>query len=180
MLLDGAELTSNDAIQMFVESKAAHTILYSPQLNKMYNGKRQYKGRDFTPIYMPYPNNFSSPSLEFLAGGACVFDNHDPLRLKASKAFVSFMGKDEVWATKLVKATGGFSASSKIELEASDAEILYNSVLQRFFGQYYNNITGFAKMREYWNDALKEISKGADVQSALDRFVSNSNATLKE
>ena len=50
LLLDGAELTSNDAISMFAESKAAHTILYSPQLNKMYDGKRKYKGKDFTPI----------------------------------------------------------------------------------------------------------------------------------
>ena len=90
------------------------------------------------------------------------------------------MGKDEVWAAKLVRATGGFSASSKIELEETDAEILYNSVLQRFFGQYYNNITGFAKMREHWNNALKEVSAGEDVQKVLDRFVSNSNATLKE
>ena len=179
-LEDGAELTSNDAIKMFAEAKAAHTILYSPQLNKMYNGKRDYKGKDFTPIYMPFPNNSSSPLLEFLAGGACVFDNKNEAKLRAAKLFVSFMGKDEEWSAKLVKATGGFPASSKIEIEESDAEILYNSVLQRFFGQYYNNITGFAKMRDYWNESLKAASRGEDVQSVLNRFVMNANSTLKE
>lgn len=180
LLQDGLELTSNDAIQMFVESKAAHTILYSPQLNKMYNGKRKYKGKDFTPIYMPFPNNEQAPSLEFLVGGACIFDNKDEERLKAAKLFVSFMGKDEEWSRKLVKATGGFPVSSKIEIEETDAEILYNSVLQRFFGQYYNNITGFAKMREHWNASLKAVSRGEDVQKTLDKFVLDANAALKE
>lgn len=179
LLEDGAELTSNDAIRKFAEGKAAHTILYSPQLNKMYNGKRTYKGRDFTPIYMPFPNNSSAPLLEFLAGGACIFDNKDEARQKAAKLFVSFMGKDEEWAAKLVKATGGFPASSKIEIEENDTEILYNSVLKRFFGQYYNNITGFAKMREYWNESLKAASRGDDVQAVLNRFVMNANSTLK-
>jgi len=180
LLLDGKDLTSNDAIQMFTQGKAAHTILYSPQLNKLYNGKRSYKQKDFTPIYMPFPNNSTSPSLEFLAGGACIFDNKDEGRLKAAKLFVSFMGKDEEWSAKLVKATGGFPASSKIEIEESDAEILYNSVLQRFFGQYYNNITGFAKMREYWNATLKDASSGQNIQEILNRFVTNANSTLKE
>lgn len=179
-LKDGAELTSNDAIQMFAKSEAAHTILYSPQLNKMYNGKRNYKGSDFTPIYMPFPNNSSAPSLEFLAGGACIFDNKDDARLKAAKLFVSFMGKDEEWSAKLVKATGGFPASSKVEIVEDDAEILYNSVLQRFFGQYYNNITGFAKMREYWNESLKAASRGEEIEAVLNRFVMNANSTLHE
>ena len=91
------------------------------------------------------------------------------------------MGKDEEWAKKLVSATGGFPASSKIELEMHDDEILYNSVLQRFFGQYYNNITGFAKMRESWNEMLKDcISNKKDIKETLDHFVSNANNTLRE
>ena len=180
LLFDGAELTSNDAIKMFTESNAAHTILYSPQLNKMYNGKRNYKGKDFTPIYMPFPNDSTAPLLEFLAGGACIFNNHDQAKAKAAKLFVKFMATDEEWATKLVSATGGFPASSKIELEYTDSEILYNSVLQRFFGQYYNNISGFSKMRQYWNDSLKAIGRGEDVKETLNKFVSNANNTLRE
>ncbi|MGP1437696.1 MAG: hypothetical protein ACTTKH_01330 [Treponema sp.] len=180
LLLDGVELTSNDAIKMFVEANAAHTILYSPQLNKMYNGKRNYKGKDFTPIYMPFPNNSTAPLLEFLAGGACIFDNHDADKAKAAKLFVSFMATDETWASKLVNATGGFPASSKIEVESDDAEILYNSVLQRFFGQYYNNIAGFSKMRGHWNETLKAVGRGEDVQKTLNLFVTNANNTLRE
>ena len=180
ILLDGKDLTSNDAIAMFVSAKAAHTILYSPQLNKMNDGKRRYKGKDFTPIYMPFPNNAGAPLLEFLAGGACVFNNGNANKIKAAKKFLHFAATDEVWAPKLINATGGFPASSKIQIETEDAEILYNSVLQRFFGQYYNNITGFAKMREYWNTLLKEATSGNDIQAALNRFVRDSNATLKE
>ena len=180
LLLDGKELTSNDAISMFVSSQAVHTILYSPQLNKMNDGKRKYKGKDFTPIYMPFPNDAGAPLLEFLAGGACVFKKGNANKVKAAKKFLHFAATDEVWAPKLINATGGFPASSKIQIETEDAEILYNSVLQRFFGQYYNNITGFAQMREYWNALLKETASGSDVQAALNRFVRNSNATLKE
>lgn len=180
LLLDGKDLTSNDAISMFVSAKAAHTILYSPQLNKLNDGKRQYKGKDFTPIYMPFPNNAGAPLLEFLVGGACVFNNGNANKVKAAKKFLHFAATDDVWAPKLIKATGGFAASSKIQIETEDAEILYNSVLQRFFGQYYNNITGFAQMREYWNALLKEAASGNDIQAALNRFVRNSNATLKE
>ena len=180
ILLDGKNLTSNDAISMFVSAQAAHTILYSPQLNKMNDGKRRYKGKDFTPIYMPFPNNVGAPLLEFLVGGACVFNNGNANKIKAAKKFLHFAATDEVWAPKLINATGGFPASSKIQIETEDAEILYNSVLQRFFGQYYNNITGFAKMREYWNVLLKDAAAGKDVQKALDTFVRNANGTLKE
>nr|WP_314994661.1 extracellular solute-binding protein [uncultured Treponema sp.] len=180
LLLDGAELTSNDAISMFVSSKAAHTILYSPQLNKMNDGKRQYKGRNFTPIYMPFPNDSGAPLLEFLAGGACIFKNGNPDKVKAAKKFLHFAATDEVWAPKLISATGGFPATSKIQIEAEDAEILYNSVLQRFFGQYYNNITGFAQMRGYWNTLLKDVASGKDIPTALNNFVRNADSTLKE
>ena len=180
LLLDGKELTSNDAISMFVSSQAAHTILYSPQLNKMNDGKRKYKGKDFTPIYMPFPNDAGAPLLEFLAGGACVFKKGDTNKVKASKKFLHFAATDEVWAPKLINATGGFPASFKIQIEAEDAEILYNSVLQRFFGQYYNNITGFSTMRGYWNTLLKDAAPGKDIKNALDTFVRNADATLKD
>ena len=180
LLQDGEHLTSNDAISMFAESRAAHTLLYSPQLNKMYNGKRKYNGKDFTPLYMPFPNDADAPSLEFLVGGACIFKNGNPDKVKAAKKFLHFAATDEVWSRKLVSAAGGFPATSKIQIEEADAEILYNSVLQRFFGQYYNNITGFAKMRGYWNQALKDAIKGKDVQQVLDTFVRNADNTLKE
>ena len=179
LFLDGADKTSNDAIGMFVESKAAHTILYSPQLNKMYNGKRKYKGKDFTPIFMPFPNNSGAPSLEFLAGGACIFNNGNAEKIKAAKKFLHFAATDKVWGKKLVDATGGFPASSKIEIETEDPEILYNSVLQRFFGQYYNDITGFSEMRGYWNTALKEAVAGKDIQTVLNKFVQDSDRSLK-
>ena len=180
LLLDGADLTANDAISMFASSKAAHTILYSPQLNKMYDSKRRYKGKDFTPIYMPFPNDAGAPLLEFLAGGACIFNNGNPNKIKAAKKFLHFAATDEVWGPKLVAATGGFPANSKIQIETEDPEILYNSVLQRFFGQYYNNITGFSKMRGYWNELLKDAAAGKNIRSALEDFVNSADSTLKE
>ena len=180
LLFDGTSLTSNDAIAWFAESNAAHTILYSPQINKMNDGKRRYNGKDFTPIYMPFPNDAGSPVLEFLAGGACIFKNKDDAKIKAAKRFLHFAATDEVWAGKLVAATGAFPATSKIKIDSQDNEILYNSVLQRFFGQYYNNIAGFSKMRTYWNQALKDALAGENVQNVLDRFTADANTSLTE
>ena len=180
LLFDGSSLTSNDAIAWFAESKAVHTILYSPQLNKMNDGKRRYNGKDFTPIYMPFPNDSGTPILEFLAGGACIFKNKDAAKIKAAKQFLHFAATDEVWAEKLVAATGAFPATSKIKIDSQDNEILYNSVLQRFFGQYYNNVAGFSKMRTYWNQALKDALAGKNVQDVLDNFVNNANTSLGE
>ncbi|MGP1593807.1 MAG: ABC transporter substrate-binding protein [Treponema sp.] len=180
LLLDGAELTSNDAIGRFAAGNAAHTILYSPQLDKMYDGKRSYNGKNFTPIYMPFPNDAEPPSLEFLAGGACIFNNANADKVKAAKEFLHFAATDTVWAAKLVQATGGFPASSKISFDTDNHELLYNSVLQKFFGQYYNNITGFAKMRNMWNTALKEAAAGKNVQEVLNDFVRHADTTLKE
>ena len=167
LMLDGAALTSNDAIGMFVASDAAHTILYSPQLNKMYDGKRTYRGKDS-----------GAPSLEFIVGGACVFNNKNQNKIQAAKRFLHFMATDEVWAPKLVAATGGFPVTSKIDIETDDPEILYNSVLQKFFGQYYNNITGFADMRGYWNTALKNAAAGKNIQGVLNNFVKSSDESL--
>ena len=88
------------------------------------------------------------------------------------------MATDEVWAPKLVAATGGFPVTSKIDIETDDPEILYNSVLQKFFGQYYNNITGFADMRGYWNTALKNAAAGKNIQGVLNSFVKSSDESL--
>ena len=146
----------------------------------MYDGKRKYKGKDFTPIYMPFPNDSGSPSLEFLAGGACIFKNKDGIKIKAAKRFLHFAATDEVWAEKLVAATGAFPATSKIKIDSQDNEILYNSVLQRFFGQYYNNIAGFSQMRTYWNQALKDALTGKNVQDVLDNVVNKANTSFAE
>ena len=129
---------------------------------------------------MPFPNDTEAPLLEFIAGGACVFNTGDANRIKAAKRFLQFAATDEIWATRLVAATGGFPASSKIEIETTDAEFLYNSVLQKFFGQYYNNLTGFSEMRACWNTALKDAAAGKDVQNTLDRFVADANRTLNK
>lgn len=177
-LLDGADLTSNDAIALFAGGKAAHTILYSPQLNKMYDGKRNYNGKDFTSIYMPFPNDSQSPLLEFLAGGACLFKSDDSAKLEAAKSLIHFAATDKVWAPRLVAATGGFPASEKVQIAFNDSELLYNSVLQRFFGQYYNNIQGFSTMRGYWNTLLKETMTGKDIQASADSFVRQANTSL--
>ena len=116
----------------------------------------------------------------FHKGYADHIKHNNQEKAKAAKLFVKFMATDEVWASKLVNATGGFPASSKIELDYTDSEILYNSVLQRFFGQYYNNITGFSKMRQHWNEALNAIGHGQDTQKVLNQFVLNANNTLRE
>lgn len=179
ILFNGSSMTANDAIDMFAAGKAAHTLLYSPQLNKMRDGQRNYKGKDFTPIYMPFPNSSGKPVLEFIVGGPCVFNNSDPDRIAAAKKFVDFMANDPVWGQKVVNATGAFPANNTVTISVTDPEITYNKTLSAFFGQYYNNIKGFAEMRTHWFPALQAAINGEPVQGTLDTFVEKANKTLK-
>ncbi len=179
LLMNGSALNSNDAIDMFANGQAAHTILYSAGLDKTKDGIRNYKGKDFTPIYMPFPNDAGNPVLEYLIAGPCVFNNGDPAKVEAAKKFVQFMATDPEWAPKIVEGTGHFSATNKIVIPITDPEVKYLSTLNKFFGPYYNTLTGFPEMRTYWFPALQSAMNGQPVKAVLDDFVKKSNATLK-
>lgn len=179
LLTNGSALAASDAIDMFVGGQAAHTILYSVGLQATNKDKKTWNGKPFTEIFMPYPNDTGKPSLEFLIGGPCVFNNGDPARVEAAKKFVKFMATDSEWAPKIIAGTGTFSASSKLAQSSTDPEILWNASANKFFGPYYNTIKGFPEMRTFWFPALQAAINGKDCKAALDEFVSRANNTLK-
>jgi len=179
LLTNGSALAASDAIDLFVYGNAAHAILFSTLNDKLNKDKKSYKGKPFTVIYMPFPNDTGKPALEYLIGGPCVFNNGDPQKVEAAKKFIQFMATDAEWAPKLIAASGSFACSSKIVQEISDPEIKWCASATKFYGPYYNTIKGFAEMRTFWFPALQAAINGTPSKVALDEFVAKANATLK-
>lgn len=175
-MMNGSALQAGDAIDMFCTSNAASTILYSLQLEKINDSKINYKGKKFTTIYMPFPNNSGMPVLEFIVGGTCVFDNGDPTRIAAAKKLAQFIATDSEWAPKVVSATGLFPVSDKIKLQLDTTEQIWNAHAVKFFGAYYNAIPSFSEMRTYWFPAMQAVLNGDDAQKVLNNFVELSNS----
>lgn len=175
-MMNGSALQAGDAIDMFCTSNAASTILYSLQLEKINDSKINYKGKKFTTIYMPFPNNSGMPVLEFIVGGTCVFDNGDPARIAAAKKLAQFIATDAKWAPKVVSATGLFPVSDKIKIELNTPEQVWNAHAVKFFGAYYNAIPSFPEMRTYWFPAMQAALNGDDAQKVLNNFVELSNS----
>lgn len=174
LMINGSALASSDAIDEFVAGRAASTILFSPGLLN-----NNAENMNFEVVFVPYPNENGDPKLEFLIGGPCIFDNGDAAKIEASKRFIDFMANDEEWGVKNIKATGSFAARKSITDLYEDDELQYNALMTSYYGTYYNTISGYDEMRTLWFPALQNAINGGEVQSILDEFVSQSNATIK-
>ncbi len=175
LMLNGSTLQSGNAIDMYCASTSASTILFSLQLEKINKDKINYNGEYFESIYMPFPNNTEQPVLEFIVGGPCIFDNGDNKKIEAAKKFITFMAQDEVYAPKLINATGLFPVSSNISVNLSTPEEEWNAQAVKYFGAYYNSTPNFATMRQLWYPAMQDILKGLDASIVLNDFTVNAN-----
>jgi len=175
-MMNGSALQAGDAIDMYCSSNAASTILYSLQLEKINASKIDYKGKKFTSIFMPFPNDSGKPVLEFIVGGPCVFNNGDNAKIMAAKKLAAFIATDSEWAPKVIAASGLFPVSNKIKVELKTDEQKWNANAVKFFGAYYNHLSSFTEMRTYWFPAMQAALNGQNAQKTLDTFVKQSNA----
>ena len=175
-MMNGSALQAGDAIDMYCSSNAASTILYSLQLEKINASKIDYNGKQFTSIFMPFPNDAGTPVLEFIVGGPCVFNNGDDAKITAAKKLATFIATDPEWAPKVIAASGLFPVNDKIKIELKTDEQKWNARAVKFFGAYYNTIPSFTEMRTYWFPAMQAALNGEDAQKTLDTFVKQSNS----
>lgn len=175
-IMNGSALQAGDAIDMYCASNAASTILYSLQLEKINASKIDYKGKKFTSIFMPFPNDSGKPVLEFILGGTCVFNNGDNAKIMAAKKLAAFIATDPEWAPKVIAASGLFPVSNKIKVELKNDEQKWNANAVKFFGAFYNHLSSFPEMRTYWFPAMQAVLNGQNAQKTLDTFVKQSNA----
>ncbi|MGL5378954.1 ABC transporter substrate-binding protein [Clostridium sp.] len=172
----GEALASNDAIDLFINGKAAFTILYSPGLAKS-NIENKVGNFEDVMLALPSPNE---PKLESLIGGLCVFDNGDEAKIEASKKFIDFLCNDPEWQEKNIISTGTFSVRDSIKGLYDSEEMKAVEAMGKFTAPYYNTVPGFAEMRTHWFPALQEITLSQKTpEEALKALNEKANATLK-
>ncbi len=179
LIAKGSEaLASNDSIDLYLQQKAAITILSSTGLVKSNESK---KSQPFDDILLPIPAPEGKLALESLIGGLCVFDNGDEDKIAASKKFIDFLCNDKEWQEKNLKATGTFSVRDSVKNLYDDEEMKFAETMGNYTAKYYNTVNGFAEMRTHWFPALQEITLGQkSPEEALKEFNKKANETLNK
>lgn len=171
-------LASNDAIDLYLQQKAAVTILYSTGLVKSNESKKSVPFKD---LLLPIPAPEGQLRLESLIGGLCIFDNKDEAKIEASKKFIDFLSNDPDWQEKNLKATGTFSVRDSVKDLYDDEEMKFAEAMGKYTAKYYNTVNGFAEMRTHWFPALQEITLGQkSPKDALKAYNDKANETLNK
>ena len=179
LIAEGTEnLTTLDAVDLYLQQKAAITILYSTGLATSEQSK---KSIPFTDLLLPIPSPEGELNLESLIAGFAIFNNKDEDKIEASKKFIDFLCNDEDWQEKNLEATGTFSVRDSVKGIYDDEEMRFAEGMEKYKVKYYNNIDGFAEMRTYWIKALQEITRGErQPEEVLEEFNIKANETLKK
>lgn len=170
-------LEPDESIDLYLNEEAAITIMYSTGLR---NANQSAKPVQFKDVFLPIPAPEGKLQLESLIGGFGIFDNKDESRVEASKKFIDFICNDIDWQEKNLKATGTFSVRDSIKGLYEDEEMKFAESMGKYTAKYYNNVDGFAEMRTYWIETLKEITLGLKVpEIAMEEFNQKANESLK-
>ena len=171
-------LASNDAIDLYLQQKAAVTILYSTGLLKSNSSK---KSVSFNDVLLPIPAPEGKLKLESLIGGFAIFDNKDEAKVEASKKFIDYLSNDPECQEKNLKATGTFSVRDSIKNLYDDEEMKFAEAMGKYTAKYYNTVNGFAEMRTHWFPALQEITLGQETpKDSLKEYNNKANETLNK
>lgn len=171
-------LASSDSIDLYLQQKAAITILYSTGLVK---SNAEKKSVPFKDALLPIPAPEGKLKLESLIGGFAIFDNKDEAKVEASKKFIDYLSNDPECQEKNLKATGTFSVRDSVKGLYEDEEMIFAEKMGEYTAKYYNTVNGFAEMRTHWFPALQEITLGQkEPKDALKEYNEKSNATLNK
>jgi multiple sugar transport system substrate-binding protein len=176
LIAPGAEsMTSNDNLDLFMQGKAATTIIYSSVLKKIYQDKKLVKFEEAFVLF-PAPEGFK-PKLEPYVGGICVFNNGDKTKIAAAKKLVDFIVNDPEWQSKNLRATGGFSVRNSVKGLYTDPEMSYVESAKKYIADTVTRADGFIEMRTVWFPELQRAIMGkATPKEALDSFAEKANA----
>ena len=134
-------------------------------------------------VFMAFPAE-KADATQLCGGiwGFGVFDNGDADRIAASKLFIKYMADSADGTADAVLSSTYFPVRDTVE--GTDLTGLYNDVptmqeyskLMQFLGDYYQVTPGWTEARTAWWNMLQQVGSGADVQTAVDEFVSTANA----
>lgn len=174
----GAEAyVSNDAIDMYLQGKAASTIIYSPVLQSIFASK---KIAEFEEVFLPWPTQpGEDPKIEVSVYGQCVFDNNDEDRAEAAKKLIDFINNDPEWGPKNVKSNGGFPARLSMSGMYDTPELKYAESMVKYATDAAITAPRWAEMRTHWYPVLQgALLEQMTAQEAMDLFVQEANEVI--
>ena len=138
-------------------------------------------------VFMAFPAE-KADATQLCGGiwGFGVFDNGDADRIAASKLFIKYMADSADGTADAVLSSTYFPVRDTVE--GTDLTGLYNDVptmqeyskLMQYLGDYYQVTPGWTEARTAWWNMLQQVGSGADVQTAVDEFVSTANAAAAQ
>lgn len=174
----GAEAyVSNDAIDMYLQGKAASTIIYSPVLQSIFAAK---KTAQFEEVFLPWPTQpGQEPKIEVSVYGQCVFDNKDADKAAAAKKLIDFINNDSEWGPKNVKSNGGFPARNSMAGLYDSTELKYAESMVKYATDAAITAPRWAEMRTHWFPVLQGALLGKmTAKEAMDKFVEEANEVI--
>lgn len=131
--------------------------------------------------FMAFPAEDGNAKLGVGIWGFGIFDNGDAAKIEAAKTFIKYFADGE--GTPAAIVASGFSPARSVaegkdltQLFADDPITTEYMKLLPLAGDYYQVVPGWAEARTAWWNMLQQIGEGADVQAAVDEFVSVANA----
>lgn len=176
----GAEgYTSNDAIDLFLQGKAASTLIYSSVLSNTFKEK---KVGNFEEVFVPYPTkDAGDPQLEVFLGTFGIFDNGDPDKIEASKLFVDFLCNDPEMSKENLVKTGGLSVRKSVTGLYDSEETEFCGKMVQFAGQYANHAPSGSEASKFFVAAIQAVvGKQKTPADALKEFNELANQAAAE
>ncbi len=128
----------------------------------------------FDVLPMAFPSE-GEPQLCGGIWGFGVFDNGDEARIAAAKTFIDFMANDETQVVESVKASTYWPVKDLGNIYEGDDIMTEYAKFIPFMGDYYQVVGGWAEARTAWWNMLQQIGTGADIQTAVEEFVTTAN-----
>lgn len=171
---------ANDALDHFDQGLIPVSVLWGPGLAAQRSANLATNGVEALSVCLPSDDGV--PVLEYLVNGFCVFDNKDAAKVAASKEFIKFVCDDPTWGPQDVVASGCFPVRKSFgDLYPGDAEMAFYAGLTKYYGVYYNTISGYASMRPFWWGSLQAmLTKDKTPEEAMKYFTAEGNKTIAE
>ena len=137
-------------------------------------------------LFMAFPSENGTDTK--LCGGIWgfgIFDNGDANKIAASKLFIKYMADSAEGTKDAVLSSTYFPVRDTVE--GVDLTGIYSDVqamsdygtLMQYLGDYYQVTPGWAEARTAWWNMLQQVGSGVDVETAVNEFVTTSNAAAK-
>lgn len=178
MLVNGSRYDGTEAIENFVNGKAAFTLLWGPSQQNSYADVLE--ANEIETLEVPYPSEDGTPELEYLINGLCVFDNGDEKRIEAATEFVRFLCDDAVWGPKNVVQSGCIPVRNTFGELYTDERMVTIESWSKYYAPYYNTVDGFQTMRVAWQQMLGAmLIDNESPKQAADEFVRQANIAVQ-